>query len=348
VVRTRSFDHALGAVLGALSGDAIGTTLEFMGRKPEQDQVVHALTMPGGGNWELSPGQLTDDGELTLALLDTLIGCAAYPEAEVAGAYVAWANSRPFDIGTATKLALSGHWVVDPDGPSLAELIKRAASQHNRGSKANGSLMRVSALGAWAAKLEFEDAIAAAQADARLTHPHPSCQHATAAYVAAIRYLVLEPGDSEGAIAAARSALLHERDREAEVNGWLDDALAGRLPPGWPDAGLAKIAFTYAFHHLYERSDAESALADTLAIGGDTDTNACVVGGLVGALHGAAKLPQEWVTTLETVDLTRGRPRPRCYTARDIRARMARLMDVTGASPSRRQSRARSPASDPD
>jgi ADP-ribosyl-[dinitrogen reductase] hydrolase len=346
MTRTLSFDHALGAVLGALSGDAIGTTLEFMGRKPEQDQVVHALTMPGGGNWEVTPGQLTDDGELTLTLLDTLIGCAAYPEEEVAGAYVAWVNSRPFDIGTATRQALSGHWLVDPDCPSLADLIRRAALRHNEHSKANGSLMRVSALGAWAAKLDFEDAVAAAHADARLTHPHPACQHATAAYVAAIRYLVLEPGDSVGAIAAARSALLKERERDGEVNGWLDDALAGRLPPGYPEVGFAKIAFTYAFHHLYEQSDAESALADTLAIGGDTDTNACVVGGLVGALHGAAKLPQEWVHTLETVDLTRGRPRPRCYTARDVRARMARLMEVPPVAASARDPRTRSRATD--
>src|SRR5262245_40796271 len=109
MARTVSLDHALGGVLGALSGDAIGTTLEFIGRKPDQDEVVHALTMPGGGAWELAPGQVTDDGELTLTLVDTLAGCAQFPEEEVAAAYVAWANSRPFDIGTTTKQALGGH-----------------------------------------------------------------------------------------------------------------------------------------------------------------------------------------------------------------------------------------------
>jgi ADP-ribosyl-[dinitrogen reductase] hydrolase len=32
--------------------------------------------------------------------------------------------------------------------------------------------------------------------------------------------------------------------------------------------------------------------------GGDTDTNAAIVGGMMGALHGVTELPQEWVHTM--------------------------------------------------
>ena len=46
--------------------------------------------------------------------------------------------------------------------------------------------------------------------------------------------------------------------------------------------GLVKIAFTYAFRHLLFGSDCKSAIAKILKGRGDTDTNACIVGGLIG------------------------------------------------------------------
>lgn len=61
-------DRAQGCLLGALIGDATGATLEFLGRKPTEDDLDRALAMTGGGVFRLAPGQITDDGELTLAL----------------------------------------------------------------------------------------------------------------------------------------------------------------------------------------------------------------------------------------------------------------------------------------
>jgi hypothetical protein len=39
-------------------------------------------------------------------------------------------------------------------------------------------------------------------------------------------------------------------------------------------------------------------LADTIARGGDTDTNAAIAGALLGALHSADAFPQRWVDRL--------------------------------------------------
>ena len=61
-------DAALGCFLGALVGDAAGATLEFIGRQPTREEVDWAMGMPGGGVWNVAPGQITDDGELTLCL----------------------------------------------------------------------------------------------------------------------------------------------------------------------------------------------------------------------------------------------------------------------------------------
>ena len=210
-------DLDMGAVLGALIGDAAGATLEFLGRQPTAVEVEQALGMCGGGIWNTAPGQVTDDGELTLALLQALAGQPRYDVNRAARAYRLWYLSDPFDIGNATGNALEDG---DPDSPGLAELIARRASMFNSESKANGSLMRATPLGVWSARVSVEEAVDAARADARLTHPNPSCQWSTAAYVVAIRHLTLNADDHRGAFEAARSILpAGEGD---EVRGWLN------------------------------------------------------------------------------------------------------------------------------
>jgi len=61
--------------------------------------------------------------------------------------------------------------------------------------------------------------------------------------------------------------------------------------------------------HLKLQSSFEAALKDTLSIGGDTDTNAAIVCGMMGALHGAAGIPEALKTpVLANDERTAGRP----------------------------------------
>ncbi len=92
---------AQGAVVGAFVGDASGAPLEFM-PQPTLEQVNEALTMPGGGVWNVGPGQVTDDSEMALCLLRGLEQAAApsLPEEAIARAYADWYITGPFDIGS--------------------------------------------------------------------------------------------------------------------------------------------------------------------------------------------------------------------------------------------------------
>lgn len=315
-------DAALGALLGALSGDASGATLEFLGRRPSPEEVTTALSMVGGGVWGTAPGQVTDDGELTMALAQALVGTERYDRRRVAENYRRWYLSRPFDIGRATSNALG---VGEPGNPELADVLAGAARHLNSESQANGSLMRASALGVWSARVDVEEASLAARSDAALTHPHPVCGWAGAAYVVAIRYLVLHPGDAEGAMATAVEVL---RAPEAiDVLEWIGAARRGDLPSCHPNAGHVRIAFIHAFHHLNARTPYLSALRSTLSLGGDTDTNACIVGGLVGALHGARGIPEPMLRAVLECDTSLGRPRPGWLSTRSAEMLASRLTD---------------------
>ena len=66
------YNAAKGVLLGALVGDAAGATLEFLEHDPTPEEVSWAMNMPGGGDLQVAPGQITDDGELTLCLAQAL------------------------------------------------------------------------------------------------------------------------------------------------------------------------------------------------------------------------------------------------------------------------------------
>lgn len=103
-----------------------------------------------------------------------------------------------------------------------------------------------------------------------------------------------------------------------EVVNWLEDALNGIVEPTYPNAGYVKVAFGLAFHHLKKRSNYRNALYETLLLGGDTDTNACIVGGLIGALNGLDGIPNEMVLGLVNCDTSGGQPRQEIYSTRQL------------------------------
>lgn len=110
---------------------------------------------------------------------------------------------------------------------------------------------------------------------------------------------------------AARDALeTWLEEGTEEVLGWLDDACAGKLPDCHPQAGYVRIAFTHAFHHLRMESSYTVALRQVLSGGGDTDTNACIVGGLVGAHCGVHEVPPTMAQAVLECGTQHGRERP--------------------------------------
>jgi hypothetical protein len=75
------------------------------------------------------------------------------------------------------------------------------------------------------------------------------------------------------------------------------------------------------------------ALADTLLMGGDTDTNACIVGGLVGAYRGITKLmaseaSKKLVYPVLMCDPSLGQQRPDVYHADQSVDRLRQIFGV--------------------
>jgi len=66
-------DRAYGCILGAFVGDSLGCYLEFKTGFINDMLVEIAMTMPGGGPWKSAAGQVTDDSELAMSMMNGLV-----------------------------------------------------------------------------------------------------------------------------------------------------------------------------------------------------------------------------------------------------------------------------------
>jgi ADP-ribosyl-[dinitrogen reductase] hydrolase len=278
------------SVLGACIGDAAGSVLEFIRRMPTEADVDWALTFPGDPARRLISGQLTDDGELTLALYAALSEKPPTEESfdvlAILRRYVAWWNSSPIDCGSACYGAfhvaaryLDGHLKTFDD--YLYDVGKL-----NHGSQANGALMRATGLAAWASHsldpgLAAEEIALMACADAQLSHPHLVCQDCNAVYVFACVQLLRGTSPQDCWTAVKAYAANHVQSKA--VRRWLTESSDITDLDATRAVGHVRWGFTMSMYFLQNpHIGFEEALRIVLRKGGDTDTNAAIVCGLVG------------------------------------------------------------------
>jgi ADP-ribosylglycohydrolase len=301
-------DKSLGSVIGAFIGDSMGSFLEFK-LNVTSEEVELALTMPGGGPFNLIPGQVTDDSELAIALARALIedpfdrldgeddleyelriwekrgDVGRYDNPTIAKHYIEWFNSKPFDRGSTIANALLN--------ATTAEDCYKNAARSGR-SESNGGLMRISPLAVYCSTVADDGLVELmVRSEQSMTHSNTTVQNAAIVYVLAIRSLIRDKSSEDAFEKVYRFKSI--RDWIGMGNANLNDYIAAiddRIPAN-EHIGHAKIAWSYAFYHLKRESSYIEAMRDVLSRGGDTDTNCAIVGGLIGASLGFKKLQEE-------------------------------------------------------
>lgn len=292
VPEDQRFDRALGCMLGLVIGDSLGSQVEF------QDAARIRAQFPSGVRdlapsavWSTLAGQPTDDSELALALARSLVR----RDSDAFAAYLRWYASNPFD---------RGHTTEDAFGPRR---------EPNPESQSNGSLMRIAPIGIAAGSPER--AALAASLDSALSHPHPVCRVACAAFAASI---------AAALAGASRAGMRETALRFADGSPEVQDAIRATEPPEdyQTHMGWVLVALRNAFYHLNSGHAIEPGLIATVAAGGDTDTNAAIAGALLGAADGRSVLPVRWTMPVLTCRpdpvLHPARPRPEEYWPDDL------------------------------
>jgi ADP-ribosylglycohydrolase len=66
--------------------------------------------------------------------------------------------------------------------------------------------------------------------------------------------------------------------------------------------GYFGVALQAAFYYLLHTTSFSSGLENVIALGGDTDTNGCIAGSLLGARFGADGIPDEWIESVKRAE----------------------------------------------
>ena len=295
-IGTRQLDRvgtlrAMGVIVGAACGDALGAPFEFgqAGRLSAQfpTSVVGGTgEMVGGGTFGWEPGEFTDDTQMAVVLAESLLAHGGFEPDQLFRAWQDWAGGA-VDVGTTTRGALN------------ADDWKRAAPTAHLATgrtAANGALMRVFPVIVLAAGLEAHlgrwTGVMLARAQASLTHHDPAAGWGAAVAVEAGRRLVL----GEGVEAAVDGALAELPDDQRDL---FEDLLSPRWQPSdheAPSNGSVWGCLAQAVWALRQGDDFESTLRAAIDLGGDTDTVACVAGALAGAKFGIVGIPSRWTT----------------------------------------------------
>ncbi|CAI2370853.1 unnamed protein product [Moneuplotes crassus] len=307
-MKNTKFDKAKGAVIGALCGDAIGAFLEFYGSKITDKVAKQALSMPGKGPHNVGKGQITDDGELTMCLLHALAkGEGKLNNKEIARFYAKWIKSKPFDIGTTCRRSL---FKADIKNPNPTR-IKEEAAKSDR-SQSNGSLMRATPLAVFCHRMkvpntedeeeadwsEHRDLVfEAAKQDATFTHLNENVLQIEGLYVYMLTLIINEvPLKQVQEIITTEI----EESKNEEFQEWLKESQEDKLGSLKKQMGWMKHAFICCLRYLRLATTAttldstfyEASMKEILKGSGDTDTNACIAGGLLGAIVGFHNLPE--------------------------------------------------------
>ncbi len=306
------------SIVGALVGDAAGAPLEFHRGPLTSAKIDSALKMSGGGHWGVGPGQITDDGELTLSLWHVLLRNNpnnGFPTDDVIQEYAEWCNTNQFSMGNTCKIsfkkALSILEIKDKNG--LGEFIKEYVKDSK--SLANGSLMRVTPIAQWVApyqEISAEMSAEFAREDAQLSHGHKDCQDANAVYTFALVNLLRKMSPEE---TLTKTKEFADKCAGSNVRSWFEESVKIDQLDCNKDTGFVKYGFVMAFYFLRNPTISfEEALRIVLSKGGDTDTNAAIVGGIVSLFQ---EIPSPMVKAVFQFDSSiGGRERPYKYSAK--------------------------------
>lgn len=121
-----------GAIYGFAIGDAMGATTEFMTAEQIKKRYGQVTDIIGGGWLDLKPGEITDDTQMTMCIMDAIMSKPEDTDQFIALCeknFIKWVNSRPKDIGAQCARAIN-------------DLMFGKKSRIDKQALGNGSLMR--------------------------------------------------------------------------------------------------------------------------------------------------------------------------------------------------------------
>ena len=287
-----------GGLYGLLIGDALGVPYEFHSAKEIPPYNDIEMIPPNGfcrAHSGVEAGTWSDDGAQALCLLDSITTCGKFDLKDFSNRLLEWYRKGMwaiegvvFDIGIQTGEALNAYG---------SGMVPEKCGMLRPNGKGNGALMRVLPLVLWHTGTDKE-LVLDAHSQCLITHGNLCNQVCCALYCLVARYLLTEPNFElalKNAVNTLRSIYREIPDYEQELEWSI------RPDEPWEGKGSGYVVdcLRSAFMIMKRATSYEEAVKQAILLGDDTDTTACVTGGLAGILFGFQNIPIRWYDALK-------------------------------------------------
>jgi len=243
----------------------------------------------GGGNFNLKPGQWTDDTSMALCLAESLVEKNGFDAHDQMNRYLNWyetgylsSTGTCFDIGNATRQALE----------KFKATGKPMSGSSHPSCAGNGSLMRLAPVPMFYAPSKAKARLYAGKSS-RTTHGAKECVEACTLFAEMLisalagmdkETILFESSVagivSEKILAVARGEYKDKTAQHIRGNGYVADALEAALWCFWTTDTFSE------------------AVLEAANLGDDADTTAAICGQVAGAYYGQSGIPIPWLEKL--------------------------------------------------
>ena len=284
-------DSIQGLLFGQVVGDAFGAKYKFL-NKSEIDILLESnkekeVSIQGGGPFNITPGQITNNSEMALTLVESILKNKGYCKENVFQRYKEWLESKPIYVGLCVLKCLG-------NSHSYAECIEYSKKIN---SQNNGCLMRISPLAAIGYKMTKHKLCQLVEEDCRMTHSHPNIIDAAKVYILSIQDALQKKSKRQ----ILRNALYNSNTDTVK------DIIQNSKKTPFPSINNVEIlndnpehidyfgiAIQNMFYEFIHSDDLYKSIVNIVNRGGDTNTNACISGAFLGAFYGIHKIPDIW------------------------------------------------------
>jgi ADP-ribosyl-[dinitrogen reductase] hydrolase len=291
-------DRFLGCVLGGAVGDALGAPYEGLWSHtlPDEDSLL-----TGFGEFEgYPPGQYTDDTQLSLATVESILKTGAVVPADIARSIsLLWKKQSVIGPGgacthAATTFLRTGDWT------SCGAAVGQAG---------NGTAMRTAVLGLYF--IHEPDMLSAVAADvSRITHQDPRSIAGGVAVAKAAQLLSVGAGENAVDFCQEIASTIEPLEPVfagliRELPGLIDEdasttvgsiAWAGMERPEFDSPIITPFVIPTVLASLWCLlrcpSSWSQAVVSAIRLGGDVDTLGAIVGSLAGVKLGVTAIPE--------------------------------------------------------
>ncbi len=266
-------DRARAALFGVAVGDALGATTEFMTPAQIRNRYGVLREIVGGGWLKLSPGQVTDDTEMTLCVARGIVRSGRWDLRPIADRFAHWLSGDPADVGATCRRGIEEYM----------EKGRLEAPPDERGA-GNGAAMRVAPVALYT--LGDEELLSRlAVEQAHITHHHPLSDAACASVGTMIQRGLLGAPLPDLRAAAEELAARHPEFRFEKYDG--------------KSSGYVVDTLRTVFDAFFSTDNFEDCVVKTVNRGGDADTTGSIAGAIAGARYGPAALPRRGVKAVD-------------------------------------------------